>query len=110
MARFCGRSPISLAEERAPCLFEGAPERIASLVLRVVRDRVFRRVILRAHNEGCAVTGRKLTNGVGRAEVEAAHILAVEANGPDIVSNDLFSVLRSGAPWRDQFAVDIDVE
>ena len=100
---------MSLAEQRAPCLFEGAPERIASLVSRVVRDRVFRRVILRAHNEGCAVTGRKLTNGGGRAEVEAAYIIAAEANGPDIVSNGSFSVLRSGAPWRDQFAVDVDV-
>jgi putative restriction endonuclease len=38
-----------------------------------------------------------LINGRGRAEVEAAHIRPVEANGPDIVSNGL--ALSGTAHW-----------
>ncbi len=45
----------------------------------------------------CALTGLKLINGGGRAEVEAAHIRPVEANGPDIVSNGL--ALSGTAHW-----------
>jgi putative restriction endonuclease len=54
-----------------------------------VRDRVFRKVVLRAYGERCAMTGLKLINGGGRAEAEAAHIQPVEAQGPDIVSNGI---------------------
>lgn len=39
----------------------------------------------------------KLINGGGRAEVAAAHIRPVEANGPDIVSNGL--ALSGTAHW-----------
>ena len=56
---------------------------------RIVRDYVFRRVVLNAYDERCAVTGLKLINGGGRAEVEAAHIQPVEKSGPDIVSNGI---------------------
>jgi putative restriction endonuclease len=35
------------------------------------------------------VTGLKLINGGGRAEVEAAHIRPVTANGPDILTNGI---------------------
>jgi putative restriction endonuclease len=35
------------------------------------------------------MTGLKLINGGGRAEVEAAHIRPVERGGPDIVNNGL---------------------
>ena len=62
---------------------------MAALTTRVVRDRVFRTVVLRAYGERCAVTGLKLINGGGRAEAAAAHIRPVEANGPDIVNNGL---------------------
>jgi len=89
LPRVDGPVVSEFAEERTHFLFEDARERVASLVSRVVRDRVFRRVVLRAYDERCAVTGLKLINGGGRAEVEAAHIRPVEANGPDIVSNGL---------------------
>jgi putative restriction endonuclease len=62
-----------------------------------MRDRVFRRIVLRAYNERCAISGLKLINGGGRAEVAAAHIRPVEANGPDIVSNGL--ALSGTAHW-----------
>ncbi len=84
-------------EDRVPFMFEEARERVATLVSRVVRDRVFRRIVLRAYDERCAVTGLKLINGGGRAEVEAAHIRPVEANGPDIVSNGI--ALSGTAHW-----------
>ncbi len=39
----------------------------------------------------------KLINGGGRAEVDAAHIRPVEANGPDILSNGI--ALSGTAHW-----------
>jgi putative restriction endonuclease len=82
-------------EQQTPFQFER--ERVSSLTSRIVRDRVFRRIVLRAYDERCAVTGLKLINGFGRAEVAAAHIRPVEANGPDIVSNGV--ALSGTAHW-----------
>jgi putative restriction endonuclease len=62
-----------------------------------MRDQVLRRVVLRAYDERCAITGLRLINGKGRAEVVAAHIRPVEANGPDIVSNGI--ALSGTAHW-----------
>lgn len=76
-------------EEQAPFDFETPRDRVALMTSRIVRDRVFRRIVLRAYGERCAITGLKLINGGGRAEVEAAHIRPVEANGPDIVTNGI---------------------
>jgi len=76
-------------DEPTPFAFEQERDRISRLTSRIIRDRAFRRVVLRAYDERCAVTGLKLINGGGRAEVEAAHIRPVEAKGPDIVSNGL---------------------
>ncbi len=50
---------------------------------------MFRGIVLRAYGERCAITGLKLINGGGRAEVEAAHIRPVEHNGSDDVRNGL---------------------
>jgi putative restriction endonuclease len=71
--------------------------RITMLTSRVVRDRIFRKVVLHAYNERCAVTGLRLINGGGRAEVAAAHIRPVEKNGPDVVTNGL--ALSGTAHW-----------
>lgn len=84
-------------EDQAPFQFEQERDRVTSLTSRIVRDRVFRRIVLRAYDERCAVTGLKLINGSGRAEVAAAHIRSVEAKGPDIVSNGL--ALSGTAHW-----------
>jgi len=67
------------------------------LTNRIVRDRNFRKNVLRAYGERCAITGLRLINGGGRAEVEAAHIRPVEHNGPDIVSNGI--ALSGTAHW-----------
>lgn len=81
--------PTGLSEERSPFALEQDRQRSTFSVSRIVRDRVFRRVVLRAYSERCAISGIKLINGNGRAEVAAAHIRPVEASGPDIVSNGL---------------------
>jgi putative restriction endonuclease len=82
-------------EEQAP--FEHERGRVLQLTSRIVRDRVFRRLVLAAYDARCAVTGLKLINGGGRAEVEAAHIRPVEANGPDSLRNGI--ALSGTAHW-----------
>jgi putative restriction endonuclease len=46
-------------------------------------------MILQAYDKRCAITGLKLINRGGRAEVDVAHIRPVESNGPDILSNGI---------------------
>lgn len=77
------------SEEQEPFLYDGGRDRVTVLSSRVVRDRVFRNVVLKAYDERCAISGIKLINGGGRAEVEAAHIQPVANDGPDIVNNGL---------------------
>ena len=89
--------PSGFHEEQLLFETEDTRERVIYLSSRVVRDRVFRRVVLRAYDERCAISGLKLINGGGRAEVAAAHIQPVQANGPDIVSNGL--ALSGTAHW-----------
>ncbi|MCP3371295.1 HNH endonuclease [Bradyrhizobium cajani] len=88
---------LDLGEEQAPFRLEQQRDRVSLTVSRVLRDRVFRRIVLRAYDERCAITGLKLINGMGRAEVAAAHIRPVEANGPDIISNGI--ALSGTAHW-----------
>lgn len=78
-----------VAEERLPFEHGQPRERMAYYGTRFMRDRIFRKVVVQAYDFRCALTGLKLINGGGRAEVEAAHIMPVEAEGPDIVSNGL---------------------
>lgn len=85
------------AEALTPLLVDEPRNRVSLLTSRILRDRVFRGLILRAYDERCAVTGLKLINGGGRAEVNAAHIRPVEANGPDTVNNGL--ALSGTAHW-----------
>lgn len=89
--------PFQLDEGQSAFVYEQERERVAAMTTRVVRDRVFRRVVLRAYGERCAVTGLKLINGGGRAEVAAAHIRPVEQNGPDIINNGV--ALSGTAHW-----------
>src|SRR5581483_4935867 len=79
--------PSGFREDQTP--FEQSRNRINFVTSRIVRDRIFRRIVLRAYSERCAISGLKLINGSGRAEVAAAHIRPVEANGPDTISNGI---------------------
>ncbi len=74
-------------EEQQP--WEGPVDRATTLVERKLRDRQFRKRIVQAYDCRCALTGMRLVNGGGRAEVQAAHIMSVEAGGPDTVVNGI---------------------
>jgi putative restriction endonuclease len=85
------------ADEEIVYAPETERQRLQQMTSRIVRDRVFRRVVLRAYDERCAVTGLKFINGGGRAEVDAAHIQPVQNNGPDIINNGI--ALSGTAHW-----------
>jgi putative restriction endonuclease len=87
----------SFRDHLVPYIFEQERDRTVSINNRIVRDRVFRKIVLEAYDCRCALTGFKFINGGGRAEVEAAHIRPVEENGPDIISNGI--ALSGTAHW-----------
>jgi putative restriction endonuclease len=96
---------------QSPFIFEQERSRVTFTNSRIVRDRIFRRLILQAYDKRCAITGLKLINGGGRAEVDAAHIRPVEASGPDIISNGI--ALSGTAHWmfdRGLIALSDDLE
>jgi putative restriction endonuclease len=89
--------PAGFQDEQTPFLFDQTRERLNFTVSRIVRDRVFRQVVLRAYDQRCAITGLRFINGGGHAEVASAHIRPVEADGPDIVNNGI--ALCGTAHW-----------
>jgi putative restriction endonuclease len=84
-------------QPQQPFIFDDVRNRVGTLTSRVVRDRVFRKIVLQAYDRRCAVTGLRLINGGGRAEVDAAHIKPVEHNGPDDLRNGI--ALSGTAHW-----------
>ncbi len=66
----------------------GGP-RPSVLTARPLRDAAFARIVRKAYDRTCAMTGLQLVNGGGRCEIEAAHIKPVEADGPDSPRNGL---------------------
>jgi putative restriction endonuclease len=79
-----------------PAAFEVAEDRaeferplVERLVRRPFRDQAFRRLVEDAYLQTCAVTGIRIINGGGDAEVEAAHIRPVDQAGPDTVRNGI---------------------
>jgi putative restriction endonuclease len=84
-----------LHELRAPYHVERPV--IERLIAKPERKAFFRRAVLQAYEERCAVTGWKLINGGGRAEAEAAHIKPVEHGGPDSIQNGI--ALSGTAHW-----------
>ncbi|MEE2879379.1 MAG: HNH endonuclease [Pseudomonadota bacterium] len=92
LPRWDGQSELGkpgFHDEKTPFLFDHDRQTIASLTNKKVRDRRFRLAVLRAYRKRCAITGWDFTNGGGRAEVEAAHIIPVEHDGRDVVNNGL---------------------
>lgn len=79
---------FGMADPQAEFLFSGTSrERILSS--RAFRDASFARQVKRAYSNRCAISGLSLTNGGGRPEVEATHIVPVKDNGEDTVRNGL---------------------
>lgn len=87
----------TVSDPQQPYQHLSARDRVRQITNRAIRDRNFRKTVLRAYGERCAITSLRLINGGGRAEVEAAHIRPVEHDGPDIVSNGL--ALSGTAHW-----------
>ncbi|WP_298430315.1 HNH endonuclease [uncultured Jannaschia sp.] len=86
------------AHPRTGPLFDGlqdvpqarlAGDRLQVLTSRPLRDAQFARMVKRAYDGRCAISGLRLRNGGGRAEVQAAHIRPVADGGPDVVPNGL---------------------
>ncbi|MGF1659536.1 MAG: HNH endonuclease [Rubrimonas sp.] len=77
------------------------------LLNRRIRDASFRRQVLAAYDNRCAVTRLKMINGGGRAEAQAAHIRPVADDGPDTVSNGL--ALSATVHWLfDRHLISLD--
>jgi len=81
-------SPNELQEDQAG-FDHTSRTRIAYVGNRLVRNKIFRKTVLNAYDERCAITGLRFINGGGRAEVQAAHIRPVSENGPDAIQNGI---------------------
>ena len=80
---------------------------IENIVARPFRDAAFAVSVKEAYCDTCAMTGLKIINGGGRAEVQAAHIQPVSKNGPDSVRNGV--ALSGTVHWMfDRGLVSID--
>ena len=89
-------------DEETLDLLEAPPaeqaRRIEQILLnRKVREASFRCHVCDAYDNRCAVTGLRIVNGGGKAEVQAAHIWSVASGGPDVVQNGL--ALSGTAHW-----------
>jgi putative restriction endonuclease len=94
---WCGR--LSLAKparyiDKSNGRVRAADERIMS---RPIRDAAFRNAVQSAYGSTCAMTGIKIINGGGRAEVQAAHIRPISRRGPDSVRNG--TALSGSVHW-----------
>lgn len=76
-------------EDQQPFVYEAERRIVESVQHRPLRDAAFRERITSAYDNRCAFTGLSITNGGGRAEVQAAHIRPVADGGPDSVRNGI---------------------
>lgn len=80
---------------------------VESVIARPFRDATFAKVVKEVYHDTCAMTGLKIINGGGRAEVQAAHIQPVADNGPDSIRNGL--ALSATVHWMfDRGLVSVD--
>ncbi len=80
---------------------------IEHIVARPFRDAAFAVTVKEAYRDTCAMTGLKIINGGGRAEVQAAHIKPVAQNGPDSLRNGI--ALSGTVHWMfDRGLISID--
>ena len=101
--------PVAGFGETPQVAFLPLADAIRPLILssRAFRDRAFARQVKRAYSGRCAMSGLALRNGGGRPEVEAAHIVPVEAQGPDTVRNGI--ALSGTVHWMfDRGLISVD--
>ena len=72
-----------------PFIYDIERQTVEVVLNKKVRSRMFREKVIKAYDKQCALTGMRLINGGGRAEVQAAHIKSIEADGPDSVNNGI---------------------
>ena len=76
---------------------------------RIARSQAFRRNVLKAYDNRCAVTGTAIVAPNGAIGCDAAHIISKESNGVDDVRNGL--CLTKNLHWafdRGMFSIDDD--
>ena len=88
------RGPPGLGED-PPLPFERPI--VERIVARPFRETAFAAAVKSAYGDTCAMTGLRIINGGGRAEVQAAHIRPVASGGSDSVRNGL--ALSGTAHW-----------
>lgn len=100
--------PLQMPSLAQPGFAETVDRRVEQILLnRKIRDATFRLEVCRAYEDTCAVTGLRIINGGGRAEVQAAHIKPVAAGGPDVVQNGI--ALSATVHWLfDRHLISID--
>ncbi|MBZ9995785.1 HNH endonuclease [Mesorhizobium sp. BH1-1-4] len=100
--------PVQPGFRAQPGFAETVDRRVEQILLnRKVRDATFRLEVCRAYEDTCAVTGLRIINGGGRAEVQAAHIKPVAAGGPDVVRNGI--ALSATVHWLfDRHLISMD--
>jgi putative restriction endonuclease len=80
---------------------------VECVVARPFRDAAFAAAIKEAYQNTCAMSGLRIVNGGGRAEVQAAHIRPVSEDGPDSLRNGV--ALTGTVHWMfDRGLVSID--
>jgi putative restriction endonuclease len=80
---------------------------VERMINRPFREAAFAVGVKNAYANTCAMTGLKIINGGGRAEVQAAHIRPVAHRGPDSIRNGL--ALSGTIHWLfDRGLVSID--
>lgn len=98
-----GRRTGATADRQGPMELSEDPEApferpiVERIVARPFRDAAFAEAVKSAYGETCAITGLRIINGGGRAEVQAAHIRPVASGGSDSVRNGL--ALSGTAHW-----------
>lgn len=80
---------------------------VEMVVARPFRDAAFAKSVKAAYVDTCAMSGLRIINGGGRAEVQAAHIRPVASGGSDSVRNGL--ALSGTLHWMfDRGLVSVD--
>ncbi len=78
-------------------LADSVGERVHYATTRIERERMFSERVKTVYDKTCAVTGLRIINGGGHAEVQAAHIRPVNKKGPDSIRNGI--ALSGTAHW-----------
>jgi putative restriction endonuclease len=93
-----------IANVALPDVYERRTERV--LTNRTIREASFRLAVYKAYENKCAVTGLRVFDLRGNAEVHGAHIWSVADGGPDVVQNGI--ALSATVHWLfDRYLISV---